>query len=330
MKAPAFWSEKPGLTASLLSPAAWIYGEITARRMAGRGTAGAVPVICIGNLTAGGAGKTPAVALLADALQQGGERPFVVSRGYGGRLTGPARVDPAVMSAADCGDEPLLLARRVPTIVSRDRIAGADMAHASGATVVLLDDGLQNAALRKDFCLAVIDAAAGFGNGFCIPAGPLRAPVNRQMPFVDAVLLMDGESSDRTLEQAIAASGKQVVHGVLRPDAAVIKRLAQGPVMAFAGIGRPAKFFKTLKDGGVAVSSVRSFADHHPYSASDIAGLRRDAAGAGLTLVTTQKDAMRLPPDASDIVALPVSLELDGSALISAVLAAIDRKRSAP
>jgi tetraacyldisaccharide 4'-kinase len=330
MKAPAFWSEKPGLPAWLLSPFAWLYGEITARRMAARGTAASVPVICIGNLTAGGAGKTPAVAFIADTLQQSGERPFVVSRGYGGRLPGPVRVDPAAMSAADCGDEPLLLARHVPTIVSRDRIAGADLAHASGATVVLLDDGLQNAALQKDFSLAVIDAAAGFGNGFCIPAGPLRAPVDRQMPFVDAVLLMEGETPDQSLVNTITAFGKPVVRGVLRPDAAVIARLASGPVLAFAGIGRPAKFFRTLKDCGVAVSSVRSFADHHPYSASDIADLRRDAVVAGLTLVTTEKDAMRLPPDAADIVVLPVSLEMDGSALISAIHAAIGRRRSAP
>ncbi len=331
MKAPTFWSAKPGLMAWSLSPFAWVYGEVTARLMAWRGAASAIPVICIGNLTAGGAGKTPVVAFLADTLVKAGEVPFVISRGYGGRLKGPALVSPATMTAADCGDEPLLLARHAPTVVSQDRVAGAALAKALGATVILLDDGLQNPALRKNFSVAVVDGVAGFGNGFCIPAGPLRAPVGRQLQHVDVIVLMGGREvfADQWVA-AIVAAGKPILHGSLRADAVAIQRLSKHSVLAFAGIGRPAKFYDMLRSLGIMVTATRSFADHHPYTAADLASLRQLAAAQGLTLVTTEKDAMRLPGHSSDILTVPVSLEMEEASLLQMIRAAIDRRRSEP
>jgi tetraacyldisaccharide 4'-kinase len=331
MKTPAFWSSRPGVIAWLLSPSGWIYGLATAWRMGKPGKKAALPVICIGNLTAGGAGKTPAVLMLAKALREAGETPFVVSRGYGGKISGPVRVVSGAMAAADCGDEPLLLARHVPTIVSRDRLAGAQLAQAEGATLVLLDDGLQNPRLHKDLVLAVIDAGAGFGNGFCVPAGPLRAPIGLQMIHVDALLVISGAPADHTaVPPELTRSGKALFHTTITPDTAAIARLRGGPVLAFAGIGRPEKFFNTLRSAGVQVAATRTFADHHPFSPVELASLRHDSEKNGWQLVTTEKDLARLPEPATDIMVLPISLDPVDPALLSLVRTAIARRRSEP
>jgi tetraacyldisaccharide 4'-kinase len=328
MRAPAFWSASPGVFAWLLGPLGWIYGLATAWRMGKPGRKAALPVICIGNLTAGGAGKTPTVVMLAKALQDAGETPFVVSRGYGGRLAGPVRVTHGTMTAADCGDEPLLLAQHSPTIVSRDRLAGARLAQTEGATLVLLDDGLQNPGLHKDFSIAVIDAGVGFGNGFCIPAGPLRAPVGLQMIHVDALLVIGEDNA--VLPAMAARSGKPLFHAVITPKATTIARLREHPVLAFAGIGRPEKFFDTLRSAGVQVAATRTFADHHVFGAAELAELRREAEKNGWQLVTTEKDMMRLPTPVTDIIALPIALDPADSALLDLIRSAIARKRSAP
>lgn len=329
MKAPAFWSAGPGVLAWLLSPLGWIYGLATAWRMGKPGKKATLPVICIGNLTAGGAGKTPTVLMLAKALSEAGEKPFVVSRGYGGKVSGPVRVLSGGMTAADCGDEPLLLARHVPTIVSRDRLAGARLAQDEGATLVLLDDGLQNPGLRKDVSIAVIDAGAMIGNGFCIPAGPLRAPVGLQMIHIDALLLIgDRPAGDTAIPPVLARSGKPLFHAAITPDVATIARLRDGPVMAFAGIGRPEKFFNTLRSAGIQVAATRLFADHHAFSAPELAELRREATDNGWQLVTTEKDVMRLPDPTADIVTLPISLNPADPALIDLIQTAIARRRS--
>jgi tetraacyldisaccharide 4'-kinase len=331
MKAPAFWSAGPGVLAWLLSPLGWVYGLATAWRMGKPGRKAELPVICIGNLTAGGAGKTPTVLMLAKALGETGEKPFVVSRGYGGRLAGPVRVVPSKMSAADCGDEPLLLARHVPTIVSRDRLAGAQLAQAEGATLVLLDDGLQNPGLRKDFSIVVIDSGAMIGNGFCIPAGPLRAPVGLQMIHGDAVIVVgDAPAGDVMIPPDLARSGKPLFHAAITADAAVIARLQERPVLAFAGIGRPEKFFNTLRVAGIAVAATRVFADHHVFSAAELAELRREAAQNGWQLVTTEKDLMRLPQQTADIVPLPITLDSADPALLDLLQTAIAHRRSVP
>lgn len=328
MKAPAFWSAAPGAIAWLLSPLGWIYGLATAWRMGKPGKKAALPVICIGNLTVGGAGKTPTVLMLAQALREAGETPFVVSRGYGGRLVGPVNVVPSEMTSADCGDEPLLLARHVPTIVARDRLAGARLAQAEGASLVLLDDGLQNPGLHKDFSIAVIDSGVGIGNGFCVPAGPLRAPVGLQIIHVDALLVI-GESpaGDAMFPSYLARPGKPLFHATITPDTATIARLREGSVLAFAGIGRPEKFFNTLRSAGVPVAATRAFADHHAYDVAELASLRREAMESGLQLVTTEKDLVRLPKQVTDITALPISLVTTDSGLTGLIRDAIARKR---
>ncbi|HEY0224654.1 MAG TPA: tetraacyldisaccharide 4'-kinase [Pseudolabrys sp.] len=311
MRDPAFWWRKPGLASGLLSPFAAVYGAVAAARMAGLGDRAGLPVICVGNFTLGGAGKTPAVMWLAKMLQEAGERPFCLSRGYGGSAAGPlfAAADD---SASDVGDEALLLARVTPAVVARDRVAGAKFAKAQDATVVIMDDGLQNASLAKDFTIAVVDGRRGIGNARVFPAGPLRAPLDAQLKRCDALLII-GDA-----DGAIPAAGKlPVFHGRLVPDAATIVALKSKNVMAFAGIGDPEKFFATLTQAGIAVAERKAFADHHRFTAGDAAALLSKAARDGLTLVTTQKDRARMAGDpalaalAAGVQVLPVTLAVD-------------------
>ncbi|MGA7679775.1 MAG: tetraacyldisaccharide 4'-kinase, partial [Pseudolabrys sp.] len=180
MREPAFWWRKAGIAAALLAPFGFVYGAIAARRMTMKGVSVGVPVLCVGNFTLGGAGKTPTVMMLARMLSDAGERPFCLSRGYGGDVAGPKLVDTGTDVAARVGDEPLLLARTAPTVVAIDRTGGAEFARARGAGLIIMDDGLQNSSLRKDFTLAVVDARRGIGNRCIFPAGPLRAPLAAQ------------------------------------------------------------------------------------------------------------------------------------------------------
>jgi tetraacyldisaccharide 4'-kinase len=324
MKTPAFWYEKPGALAWFLWPLGWIYGAVTAWRMQRKGAVVGLPVVCVGNFTAGGAGKTPVVLMLADALSKAGERPFVISRGYGGKLHGPVRVDPSHHTAKDCGDEPLLLAEHVPTIVAQDRVAGAGFAQGEGATVLLLDDGMQNSLLSKDFTIAVVDGGVGIGNGFCVPSGPLRAPLAAQISSVDAVLLVGGKKDSRSLQ----SMNRPMVFGHLEPDTTAVIDLRGLRLLAFAGIGRPEKFFETLRQSGLDVVQTRSFADHHPYSEADMITLRREAASKDLTLVTTEKDMVRVQSPKADIKSMPVRLQLADQTLLDLVNEAIRTKRA--
>jgi tetraacyldisaccharide 4'-kinase len=280
--------------------------------MARPGVAAGIPVICVGNLTVGGAGKTPAAMAVVQLLQQAGKRPFVLSRGYGGRLAGPVRVDPQSHNAADVGDEALLLARVAPTVVARDRVAGAQAARAAGADIIVMDDGFQNPSLKKDLSLLVIDGRGGIGNGFVFPAGPLRAPLAAQLARASALLVIgDGTGADAVLK---AESGLQVVHGRLEPDALEVAALRPRKVLAFAGIGDPDKFFRTLTEAGIDARVREAFADHHRYSSAEAADLIARAQRDGLTLVTTEKDLARLQGEAAlhalaeQASALPVRL----------------------
>jgi tetraacyldisaccharide 4'-kinase len=280
------------------------------------GTTAGVPVICIGNFTAGGAGKTPTALMLAGWLRAMGRSPVFLTRGYGGSLAGPVRVEDRHLSE-EVGDEPLLLASSAPTIVSRDRVAGARLAREAGADVIVMDDGLQNPSLVKDLSIAVVDGATGIGNALPLPAGPLRAPMAAQWPAVDAVLILgEGAAGDAVAREA-EAHGKAVLKGRLVPDAAMAARLRGERVLAFAGIGRPGKFFETLARCGAAVEEARAFPDHHRFSTAEIEALRGEAKRRGLRLVTTEKDAARIAHggEARDalasLIALPVHLEVD-------------------
>lgn len=322
MREPAFWYRPPSWISRLLTPFGAIYGAITARRMARTGTHAKLPVFCIGNYHVGGAGKTPTTLALAKLLREMGEEPYVVSRGYGGALSGPIRVDGAGHTAADVGDEPLMMAAQVPVIVSRDRAAGAALARVQGATVVLLDDGFQNPALVKDASLIVIDASRGNGNGCVFPAGPLRAPLPPQIARTDALVVIGvGDAAD-DVASAAARRGAPVLRARLLPHQASVEKLRGRRVLAFAGIGDPARFFATLRANGVDVVEESVFPDHHPFTPDEIARLASTAAAKSLMLVTTEKDMarirsdVRLRSDADRIAAFAVTLAFDDDAML--------------
>jgi tetraacyldisaccharide 4'-kinase len=297
MRAPDFWDRPPGLTASLLAPlgAAWS-GAARLRRAVARPYRAPVPVVCVGNLVAGGSGKTPVVLSLAGLLAERGVAVHVVTRGYGGRLAGPVRVDPARHDAVEAGDEPLLIAACAPCWVARDRAAGCRAAAEAGAAAILLDNGFQNPHVAKDLSLVVVDAEYGFGNGRVIPAGPLREPLADGLARTDAVVLI----GDGAAPEAVRAAARPVLRAVLAPvDAA---RFSGVRVVAFAGIGRPAKFFASLHQAGAELVAVRPFADHHRYRDAELARLRAETERSGALLVTTAKDRVRLPEGARDAI----------------------------
>jgi tetraacyldisaccharide 4'-kinase len=298
MRAPEFWQAGGGamaaLAGGLLAPlgAAWDAGG-RLRRAMGRPYRPPVPVICVGNLVAGGAGKTPvvvALAALVSGMRAGPFDPHVVMRGYGGRLAGPLRVDPVLHDAAAVGDEPLLVAVRRPCWIARDRAAGARAAVAAGATAIILDDGFQSPAIAKDCSLVVVDAEYGFGNRRVIPAGPLRESVAAGLARADAVVLL----GDGPPPAELTATRLPVLRAALAPVGG--NRFAGARVVAFAGIGRPEKFFASLHRIGAELLSKHPFPDHHPFAAAEIVRLRREASNADARLVTTAKDWVRLPP----------------------------------
>lgn len=313
MRAPAFWWRPPGPEARLLAPLGWIYGTVTARRMARAGTRAADPVVCIGNLVAGGAGKTPTALAVADLLADLGEKPVFLSRGYGGTVRGALQVDPHRHDASEVGDEPLLLARRCPTVVSPDRVAGARLA-ASLGSVIVLDDGLQNPSLHKDVALAVIDGETGDGNGYCVPAGPLRAPVEVQFAHVGAVVVVGGGAAGEGLAAAAGQRGRPVFRARLEAEPAACAALAGRRVFAFAGIARPAKFYASLRACGADLVETRDFPDHHAFRREEIDAIRIACAAGALLPVTTEKDLVRIPPNllaGLGVAVLPVRLALD-------------------
>jgi len=331
MREPKFWWRKPGLQAALLTPVGAAYGAVAASRMARHGRRAGVPVICVGNFTLGGSGKTPAVLAIANMLQDAGERIFCLSRGYGGSAAGPRQVDAHADQAAQVGDEALLLARVAPTIVSRDRVAGAAAAQAGGASVLVMDDGLQNPSLAKDFTLAVVDGRRGIGNGKVFPAGPLRAPLDAQLARSDALLVVGEITGAADVIAAATARQKPVLHAKLIADLAAIKALTGKQVLAFAGIGDPEKFFATVAATGIAAPRCVPFADHHRFTAEEAASLVMQAEHDGLELLTTEKDVARMTGDpavtalAQRTRVLPVTLEIEEVEKLRALLAPLLR-----
>ncbi|MGV3550794.1 tetraacyldisaccharide 4'-kinase [Rhizobium sp.] len=293
-EAPPFWWKKGDPRAWLLAPASLIYGYFAGRRMKNAKRAEVdVPVICVGNFTVGGAGKTPTVITLARAAKARGLKPGVLSRGYGGSMDRTTVVDPDHHRAKDVGDEPLLIAREALTVISRKRLEGARMLIAEGADLIIMDDGFQSAALRFDYALMVIDGMRGIGNGFLVPAGPVRAPTTLQLAHATALLkLGDGTGADPFIRIA-ARSGKPVYEGMVQPvgDAEAISGKR---VLAFAGIADPRKFYRTVEELGAEIVARRSFGDHQHLSDDEIDDIISTAEKKDLTIVTTAKDAVRL------------------------------------
>ena len=319
MREPAFWYRPRSLTSLLLTPLGALYGMAASARLQREGLDAGIPVLCVGNYHAGGAGKTPTVLALTKLLRDLGETPVVLSRGYGGRLRGPIRVDPERHDAADVGDEPLMMARTVPVAMARDRVNGVALARSQGASVILMDDGFQNPAISKDACLIVIDGDRGLGNGRVFPAGPLRAPLRPQLDRTDALIVVGDGPAAGAVAAAIAAQDKPVLSAHLRPDDASVASLRGKRALAFAGIGDPERFFNTLRAAGIDVARQRAFADHHPLTPGEVESLIADAARDGLTLVATEKDLARLrkagslPSWAQQIVPFAVTLEFDSA-----------------
>jgi tetraacyldisaccharide 4'-kinase len=316
MRDPEFWWTEGSLAARLLQPAALIYGAVAASRMRKPGSRAGVPVICVGNFTLGGAGKTPTAIAIARMIGEMGERPFFLTRGYGGKEAGPLKVDPAKHRAADVGDEPLLLARHAPVIVAHDRVQGAKLAQDEGASAIVMDDGLQNPSLHKDLGLAVVDARRGLGNASVFPAGPLRAPLKEQMGMIRALLWI-GERPQRAAPAIEEARARRIpiLQGQLKLDTGALKALGRKKVLAFAGIGDPEKFFSALAAAEVEAVIEENFPDHHPYSAEDARRLLARCDERGLVPVTTEKDLVRLSgdPDLAKLAAraraIPARLE---------------------
>ena len=318
MRAPEFWNEGGGsLWPTLLSPLSAIYASATARRMARAGLSVPVPVICAGNATAGGAGKTTVALDVGRRLAARGVNAHFLLRGYGGKLKGPVRVDSDRHDSRSVGDEALLLAAVRPTWVAADRGAGGQAAVAAGAQAIVMDDGLQNPTLAKDLSLLVIDGSTGFGNGRVIPAGPLREPVAEAARRCQAAVLVGADETGALakLPPGLPVLRAQLVPG---PEAAL---LAGQPVFAFCGIANPKKFFSTLQESGAVLSGRQAYADHYPYDDSEIRDLLAEAESLRAQPVTTRKDWVRLPQAyRSRVTVVTIRLEWEEPASIEALL----------
>lgn len=314
MRAPSWWKQKEGIAFWLKPFGHAYYGLACLREYIATPYRASVPVLCVGNAVAGGAGKTPAVLWLAAWLKAKEYNVVIVSKGYGGHYKGPIEVDSTMHTATQVGDEPLLLARAAPTIVAKTRMSGIKAAEARGADIILMDDGMQNPTIYKHMNLLIVDGESCFGNGYLLPAGPLREPVAKALAKCDAVIQMGTALDSLSTE-------KPVFTARLRPQTS-----KKGKVVGFAGIGNPVKFHRTLIAAGYHVVAFHSFPDHHTYKEKDIKTMQREAKSMQAQLITTEKDAVRLPPSLTQntgdaaIAVLPVTLNMDNAEGLQALL----------
>jgi tetraacyldisaccharide 4'-kinase len=290
MKAPSFWQSR-NLLSTLLTPLGRCYRAVgIARRHIIEPYHAGTPVYCVGNITMGGSGKTPTAIALANELIAAGKKPFFLSKGYGGKEEGPLRVDPLLHRAAEIGDEPLLLARHAPVIIARNRMAGAKRAVAEGAEVIIMDDGFQNPSIYKDYSLLVIDGSIQLGNGLCFPAGSLRETLQDALKRANSVLWIGAGKESALYAELVAWNGT-----LLHADIEVTTPISPCPVIAFAGIAYPQKFFSTLTISGYDIAEQHSFPDHHCYTERELTHLLTRSRIEKLPLITTEKDWVRLP-----------------------------------
>ncbi len=309
-KAPKFWNDKTILSSALL-PLSWGWRGITAARLAWiKPEQAQLPVICVGNISVGGTGKTPFTAYLCQLLRGYDYTTCILTRGYGGKQKGPIIADPNLHSAADIGDEALMLSQNNLVCVSHDRVAGARFIAANlPADVIIMDDGMQNPWLKKDITLAVFDGVVGLGNGRILPSGPLRQSLKAALPFIDIVVIngIDKTNLKQGLPQDLTCLSPRLL-----PNPETAEDIKGRSLLGFAGIGRPQGFFDTLEECGAILVKTLPFADHHPYSEADLTRLHLEATQLGAELITTQKDWVRLPPEWRErILVLDVSLMLD-------------------
>ncbi len=323
MRAPDFWRRR-GALSTLLLPAAAIYAAATRRRVSrAPDYRPPVPVVCVGNIGAGGSGKTPVALSLVGRFAALGSRAHILSRGYKGRLAGPVRVDPRIHGVAEVGDEPLLMARRAPVWVARDRAAGARAAVEAGAEVIVMDDGFQNPAVAKDLSLVVVDGGFGFGNRRVLPAGPLREPVEAGLARAGAAIVVGTDRVGAAKRLSATRPDLPVLSAQLVPTPEA-EGLAGQRVVAIAGIGRPDKFFETVLSLGATVVEAIPFPDHHAYTVENIMLASEIATERGAIVVTTEKDHVRLWPEAQALVRpIPVELAWEDEAAIDAVIAGL-------
>lgn len=330
LEAPQWWSRRDALASRVLAPASRLYGLGVRMRFAlTTPYRSSLPVICIGNFTMGGGGKTPLAIALGKMLIESGLRPVYLTRGYGGRICGPHIVDVAADDAGEVGDEPLLLAEVAPVVVSADRPAGARCIERMAADVIVMDDGFQNPTLEKDFSIIAVDSAAGFGNERVFPAGPLRAPLSFQLPKADVIVAIGHEPSPAPRFKRVAErSGKPVLRAELVASQPA-EDLKGKRVTAATGIARPGKFFDTLQRLGADIAATHAFPDHHVFSDDDAAFLLREARRQNSLLVLTRKDWVRLPDQGACgelrqlAVIVDVELRLDDPAELTKMLAGL-------
>ena len=310
IKTPQFWTTRGPLSVLLLPAACLWAGATVIRNLLAHEASAALPIICVGNFNAGGTGKTPVSAFLYDQLVIRGFKPALLIRGYGGTARQPLWVNHSLHCAREVGDEALMLAESRDVLVARDRIAGAGAIAATGKhDVILMDDGLQHPYITKDFSIGVFDGAIGVGNGWLLPAGPLRIWFKSGIKTIDAAII---NGTDDTNIVARLPDVMPRYYGHLRADQSLIDGLNGDPVLGFAGIGRPNRFFATLRHAGANLVHQLSFADHHPYSEADLTRLQEDAARLGAVLMTTKKDWVRLPAEWRErVLFFPVKLGLD-------------------
>jgi tetraacyldisaccharide 4'-kinase len=337
LRAPFWWYRRKGAIAAALAPLGRLYGRQAEKRFRlAEPYRSRLPVICIGNFTAGGGGKTPTAIAIAAVLKELGEKPAFLTRGYGGKYQGPVLVEKG-QSAETVGDEPLLLAEVAPTMVSADRAAGAKAIEASDASVAVMDDGFQNPSLAKDLSLVVVDSESGIGNGLVMPAGPLRAPLEAQIARADALIVIGDGNKAARLTEAFTAQDKPVLKArmVPRQDKRWLSVL---PTIGFAGIARPEKFFATLRNEGARLIDTRAYPDHYRYSERQARSLLKEAKDYNAMLVTTEKDYVRLPDGAEEDSALAelkhrsrpflIAVDFEDAAKVKELLlAAIDERR---